>query len=130
MNNHQQNKNVASSGSPKFGTRFGKVCNPTSVFKVVNSDSKHQRQCKRFGDELHSRTLDRNKLSTQKHKLRTRLTFHMSVPATDKPEEALISIFTEFFQEIKKIDSSLAVLPWKDSDGNMESISTEMSIPT
>jgi hypothetical protein len=127
---HSHTKNTNGPGTPTKGQRFGKGRNPTSVFKVVNSDSKHRRQCKRFGDELRSRTPDRNNLSRQKHKLRTRLTFRMSIPATEKPDEALISIFSEFFQEIKKIDSSLAILPWKDSDGNLDSVSSESSIPT
>jgi hypothetical protein len=126
----KQNTGANNSDNPNLGHKFRSAGKATPVFKVVDPSSKHRRHCKRFGDELRSRTPDRNNLSRQKHKLKTRLTFRISVPATEKPEEAIISIFSEFFQEIKKIDSTLAIMPWKDSDRNLDSISKENQLPT
>jgi hypothetical protein len=105
-----------------------KARNPTAKYKTVDGDSKNRRICKRFGEELRSRTPDRNNLSRNKHN--TRFTFKMMIPTSDKPEAALLSIFTELFQELKKIDDKLAILPWKKNDKNNGPITKETNLPT
>jgi hypothetical protein len=92
-------------------TKTWKVRNPSPKYKVVDGYSRNWRICKRIGDELWSRTPDRNNLSRYKNKHTTRFTFKVMIPMTDKPDEALISIFSEFFQELKKIDNKLVILP-------------------
>jgi hypothetical protein len=112
------------------GLRTLKAKNPSGNFKKVDDESRHRRRCKRFGEELRSRTPDRNNLSRYKNKHTTRFTFKITIPSTNKPEETLISIFSEFFQELKKLDDKLVILPWKTNDRSNETISKEANLPT
>jgi hypothetical protein len=104
--------------------------NPSNTFKVVNHESKNRRLCKRFGDELRSRTPDRNNLSSQKFTFTTRLTFRITLPSTKKPEESLVNIFSEFFHELKKIDEHSVIAPWRDVDKGKGNISKDSELPT
>jgi hypothetical protein len=124
-----QKRKLQDTKNQNSGLRAWKVT-PSTTYKTVDSDSRHRRLCKRFGEELRSRTPDRNNLSRYKNKNTTRFTFKMMIPSTDKPEEALISIFSEFFQELKKIDEKLVILPWKANDTSNEIISKETNLPT
>jgi hypothetical protein len=63
------------------------------------------------------------------HDHSTRLTLKINCPLSDNAEDMIITIFTEFVQELTTSDLTAAILPWKSIHRSKGSISKASDIP-
>jgi hypothetical protein len=70
-----------------------------------------------------------NNLSQRRHSHSTRLTLKINCPLSDNAEDTILSIFTEFVQELITSDPTAAILPWKSIHRSKGSISKVSDIP-
>ena len=106
----------------------GTKVSTTISFKKVNATSHNRRQCNRVADEAAASTPERN--NRWNHRFKTRITFKMKVPSVENPLSAIQSIMQEFIQELRRIDSSAALLPWRSGDSHLTRITKASEIPT
>ena len=104
-----------------------KTADSASIYKRVNINSNNRRTCNRLNDESVSTPERNNRWS---HKFKTRATLRLRIPATEQPEAALSSILQEFVQELRKIDNSASILPWKESETRIKRIVNSNEVPS
>ena len=61
---------------------------------------------------------------------KTRATFRIKIPAVEKPETALHSILKEFIQELRRVDASAAILPWRKAEVKVKPITKPEDVPS
>jgi hypothetical protein len=97
--------------------------------KTVNHQSTNCRQYKQVSKDLSRSTPDQNNLSQCRHSHSTRLTLKINYPSSDNAEEMILTIFSEFVQELINSDPTAAILPWKSIHRSKGSISKTSEIP-
>ena len=103
-----------------------KTSKSSSIYKQVNQHSQNRRACQRLTDS--AATLERTNRWT--HQFTTRATFRIKIPAVEKPDQALSTILQEFIQELRRVDSSAAILPWRKGETRMKRIVKPEDIPS
>ena len=115
-----------SSKKKATGTRGPKTADTTKIFKQVDSQSQNRRTCQR----LNTGVSTPERTNRWKHAFKTRITFRIKIPSVEKPESALVSILKEFLQELRRVDTLAAILPWKSSDSKSKRIVNADDVPT
>ena len=103
-----------------------KTAATSTIYKHVNTHSQNRRVCHRLTES--ALTPERN--NRWSHEYKTRVTFRIRVPAVDKPDEALSTIIKEFVQELRRVDSSAALLPWREMDTKVKRIVNSSDVPS
>ena len=85
-----------------------------SNFKKVNAQSRNRRTCVRATTGQGERTPEKSNKTTHVHRYQTRVTWKMSIPASNEPIKKVKEVAQEFLRELAQIDSKIALLPWND----------------
>ena len=91
-------------------------------YKQVNPVSKNRRERNR------DKTPESNNRTQHDYTYYTRVTFKISVKASDEPISTIKDIVKELLRELYQIDNQLSILPWKGAS-TLEPLSTITTIP-
>ena len=108
------------------GIRGPRTMETSKIYRQVNLSSQNRRTCQRLreGASTPERT------NRWQHTFKTRVTFRLRIPSVEKPEAALVSILKEFVQELRRVDSTAAILPWKSNDTKVKRVLSADDVPT
>ena len=98
-------------------------------FKSVNSRSTNRRQCIRMTEPQGDKTPESHNRSAYVHKYSTRVTWKISMSASDEPIKRAKEIAQEFLKELAQIDEKIVLLNWYES-GTAPPITPNAQMPT
>lgn len=122
-----QSQSAGAASKKAHVSKGPKSANTATIYKEVNTHSQNRRQCNRL-KEASAATPERN--NRWRYTYKTRATFRIRIPSVDKPDTALHAILKEFVQELRRVDPSAALLPWKNSDVRVKPIKKPDEVPT
>jgi hypothetical protein len=106
--------------------------NSTRTYKKVNATTTNRRQRYVHGDESDEsdQTTQGDNTTTPTHSNVTRIALKLTIPATKNSDNATLSIFKEFFNELIASDSTAQIYPWYHKhDRNHNRIKTTAETP-
>jgi hypothetical protein len=129
INNQSNSTQQSSSHSSSSSSSETTTLTSSKQHKIINYLSTNRRQCKRVTDDLSRSTPDQNNLSQRRHEHTTRITLKLNCPSSGNAEETLLSLFSEFVDELVRSDETAAVLPWRSIHRSKGSINKPTEIP-